>query len=295
MKVKNKNCDEELEIDNFLENSKNLHFLQSKQWAKVKDNWKNEFVVVRNEENNIVGTASVLLRKVPVINKYIMYSPRGFTCDCLNEDILMKFTEEFRRIAKDYNAFIFRTDPDVLSSDKNFENMMKKIGYKQKRKYKKGCDDIVQPKYVFRLDIKNKTQEDLLKSFKEKTRYNIRLAIRKEVNIRRGEKEDLTIFYKILQETSKRDKFYIRDFTYYEKIYNEMGPEHVKIFIAEYNNIPISATMAVMYGNKVWYLYGGSTNEYRNYMPNYLIQWEMIKWAIENKCDIYDFRGVSRL
>ena len=295
MKVKNKNCDEELEIDNFLENSKNLHFLQSKQWAKVKDNWKNEFVVVRNEENNIVGTASVLLRKVPVIHKYIMYSPRGFTCDCLNEDILMKFTEEFRRIAKDYNAFIFRTDPDVLSSDKNFENMMKKIGYKQKRKYKKGCDDIVQPKYVFRLDIKDKTQEDLLKSFKEKTRYNIRLAIKKGVNIRRGEKEDLTIFYKILQETSKRDKFYIRDFTYYEKIYNEMGPEHVKIFIAEYNNIPISATMAVMYGNKVWYLYGGSTNEYRNHMPNYLIQWEMIKWAIENKCDIYDFRGVSRL
>ena len=28
-------------------------------------------------------------------------------------------------------------------------------------------------------------------------------------------------------------------------------------------------------------------------MPNYLLQWTMIKWAMENKCNWYDFRGVS--
>lgn len=48
-----------------------------------------------------------------------------------------------------------------------------------------------------------------------------------------------------------------------------------------------------MYGNKVWYLYGASSNEYRNVMPNYLLQWEMIKIALERKADIYDFRGVE--
>lgn len=47
------------------------------------------------------------------------------------------------------------------------------------------------------------------------------------------------------------------------------------------------------YGNKVWYLYGASSNEHRNLMPNYLLQWEAIKYAIENKKDIYDFRGVT--
>ena len=40
-------------------------------------------------------------------------------------------------------------------------------------------------------------------------------------------------------------------------------------------------------------MYGASSNEYRNVMPNYLLQWEQIKVALENKCDIYDFRGVS--
>ena len=28
-------------------------------------------------------------------------------------------------------------------------------------------------------------------------------------------------------------------------------------------------------------------------MPNYLLQWRMIQWAVETGCRIYDFRGVS--
>lgn len=47
------------------------------------------------------------------------------------------------------------------------------------------------------------------------------------------------------------------------------------------------------YGNKVWYLYGASSNEHRNLMPNYLLQWEGIKYAISKGKDVYDFRGVS--
>ena len=56
---------------------------------------------------------------------------------------------------------------------------------------------------------------------------------------------------------------------------------------------PIAGTLAIHYGDKVWYLYGASSNEHRNLMPNYLLQWTMIQWAIETGCRIYDFRGVS--
>ena len=72
-----------------------------------------------------------------------------------------------------------------------------------------------------------------------------------------------------------------------------MGEKHVKLIIAEHEGTPIAAVMPIMYGNKVWYLYGGSSNKYRNLMPNYLLQFEMMKWGLENNCDMYDFRGVS--
>ena len=66
-----------------------------------------------------------------------------------------------------------------------------------------------------------------------------------------------------------------------------------QIFIAEYEGQAIAATLAMLTGDKVWYLYGASSNEHRNVMPNYLIQWTMIKWAKKHNCSMYDFRGVS--
>jgi len=63
--------------------------------------------------------------------------------------------------------------------------------------------------------------------------------------------------------------------------------------MAYYGEIPIAGTIAIHFGDKVWYLYGASSNEHRNLMPNYLLQWTMIKWALELGCRIYDFRGVS--
>ena len=94
-------------------------------------------------------------------------------------------------------------------------------------------------------------------------------------------------------ETGVRDNFLIRPLEYFEKMYDELAPNYMKLLIAEYEGNPIAAVIPIIYGNKVWYLYGASSNEYRNVMPNYLLQWEQIKLALENHCDIYDFRGVS--
>lgn len=62
--------------------------------------------------------------------------------------------------------------------------------------------------------------------------------------------------------------------------------------MAYYEDKPVSGIFNIDYGNKVWYLYGASSNEHRNLMPNYLLQWEGIKYAISKGKDMYDFRGV---
>lgn len=278
-------------LKEFLETNKKSHFLQSPEWAKVKTDWQHEMIVIE-ENGEIKGTMSILLRKVPIFNRYIMYAPRGFVCNEHDKETLTKLTEEAKKIAKKYKAFIFRLDPDISNNDEEFKKITKEIGYKQKKNIK-NIDQVIQPKYVFRLDISNKTEDELLSSFNQKTRYNIRLAIKKGVTIRDGTREDLKIFYKIMKETGSRDNFFIRPLSYFERIYDCMSPNHVKLIIAEHEGNPIAAVLPILYGNKVWYLYGGSSNEYRNLMPNYLLQFEMMKWGLENNCDIYDFRGVS--
>ena len=183
-------------------------------------------------------------------------------------------------------------EPDIKKNDKEFREIVEKIGYKVKDDAKDFKDEI-QPRFVFRLDIKGKTEDEILAGCHQKTRYNIRLAKRKGVEIREGNREDLKDFHKIMIETGSRDGFIIRSLEYFEKMYDELAPKHMKVLMAYYEGKPISGIIPIMYGNKTWYLYGASSNEHRNLMPNYLLQWEMIRQAIQNGCDVYDFRGVS--
>ena len=279
------------EYKKFLENHERCNFQQSLEWAKVKDSWKNEVILAEDEQGNIIGSLSVLIRKIPIFGN-LMYSSRGPVCDIHDEKVLEQLTEGAKQLAKKYHAFVLKIEPDIKSDDQEFRKIVTKLGYRIKDDAKDFSEEI-QPRYVFRLDIKGKTEDEIFAGFHQKTRYNIRLAIKKGVTVKEGTKEDLKDFHKIMVETGARDGFIIRPLEYFEKMYDALAPEHMKLLMAYYEGKPISGVIPIMYGNKTWYLYGASSNEYRNVMPNYLLQWEMIKLAIARKNDIYDLRGVS--
>ena len=275
----------------FLENHPRCNFQQSLEWGEVKTSWKKEVVLSEDSDGNIVGSICVWIRKIPIFGN-MMYSARGPICDIHNEEVLKDLTEGLRQISKKYNAFVLRTEPDILKIDEEYRDIANYLGYKIKDDSKDFKDEI-QPRFVFRLDLKGKTEDEIFKEFHQKTRYNIRLATKKGVEIREGKKEDLKDFHKIMIETGSRDNFGIRSLSYFEKMYDEMAPKHMKLLMAYYENVPIAGIIPIMYGNKVWYLYGASSNSYRNIMPNYLLQWTMIKQAIASGAEMYDFRGVS--
>ena len=279
------------ESTDFLENLERCNFQQSIEWSKVKSFWKNEIVLAEDENGKIIGSISILIRKIPVFG-YMLYSSRGPVCDIYDEEVLSQLTEGAKQIAKKYNAFVFKIEPDIKSDDMDFRRIITSLGYKIKDDAKNFREEI-QPRYVFRLDIKGKTEDEVFANFHQKTRYNIRLATKKGVVVKEGTREDLKEFHKIMVETGSRDGFIIRPLEYFEKMYDELAPNHMKLLMAYYEDKPISGVIPIMYGNKTWYLYGASSNEHRNLMPNYLLQWEMIKMAIQNKSDIYDLRGVS--
>lgn len=281
----------EKEYTEFLEGHERCNFQQSLEWGRVKTAWIKEVVLAEDENGKIIGSVCVWIRKMPIFGN-MMYASRGPVCDIHDKKVLEQITEGIRELGKKYNAFVFRMEPDVKKDDAEFRKVVEEIGYRVKDDAKDFKDEI-QPRFVFRLDIKGKTEEDVLAACHQKTRYNIRLATRKGVVVKEGTREDLKDFHKIMIETGSRDGFIIRSLEYFEKMYDELAPKHMKLLMAYYEDKPISGIIPIMYGNKTWYLYGASSNSHRNLMPNYLLQWEMIKQAIQNKNDVYDFRGVS--
>ena len=278
------------EYTQFLETHKRCNFQQSVEWAKVKSNWKSEIILAEDSSGKIVGSLMVLIRKIPIFGT-IMYSSRGPVCDIHNMEVLKQLTEGVKVLAKKYKAIVFRMEPDIESSDENFKNVMLDLGYNLRDDAKNFREEI-QPRYVFRLNTKDKTEEELFSGLHSKTRYNVRLAMKKGVQIKEGTREDLKDFHKIMVTTGIRDGFITRPLEYFERMYDSLGPKHMRILMAYYDGKPISGVIVIIYGNKTWYLYGASSNEHRNLMPNYLLQWEMIKIALENKSDVYDLRGV---
>ena len=278
------------EYKEFLESHYRCNFQQAPEWAKVKSNWINEVILAEDNRNKIIGSMSVLIRKIPFFGN-IMYSSRGPVCNEHDIEVLKQLTDGAKELAKKYKAMAFTIEPDIKSSDEEFRKIMVNLGYQIKDNAKNFREEI-QPRYVFRLDVKDKTEDEIFKNFHSKTRYNVRLATKKGVTVKEGTREDLKEFHKIMVTTGIRDGFIIRPLEYFERMYDNLAPNHMKLLIAYYEGSPISGVIVITYGNKTWYLYGASSNEHRNLMPNYLLQWEMIKLAIKNKSDIYDLRGV---
>ena len=195
-----------------------------------------------------------------------------------------------RELAKEYKAYVIKIDPDVPVENEDFRRMLDDFGFRTRHGGKNF--EAIQPKFVFRLWLNGRTEDELMASFHQKWRYNIRLAVKKGVEVRVCGKEMVPDFARIMLTTGVRDGFVTRPPEYFANMLDNLG-EHARLYMAFHEGQPIAGTLAIHYGDKVWYLYGASSNEHRNLMPNYLLQWSMIQWAVETGCSVYDFRGVS--
>lgn len=290
MPILNKQNNEEVKkYKEFVDNYPTSSLMQSMNWADVKKGWESEYVYLE-ENGQIVMAMSLVIRKI-IGKKSMIYAPRGPVGDVYDIDKVKSLNKDIDILAKKYNAFVFRFDPERYYDEK-LEELYSKQGYiVRNRKF--GKNELIQPRYNMILNLSGRTEEEVFKGYSEKTRYNIRVATRKGVTVRYSRNiEDLKTFYNLYEITGIRDKIASRPYDYFERMLNTFDENTLRIYIAEYEGEALSAAIAINYGKKTFYLYGASSNEKRNLMPNYLMQQEMIKWAIETGCDLYDFGGV---
>lgn len=267
------------------------HILQTWEWGQVKGTgaWQPLRLVVE-EGQSIAAACSILKRKLPLGLGSIFYAPRGPVLDIENTQAWEALCQGIKALAKEERAIFCKIDPDIPQGQGLWEERLQHSGFKQVMG-EEGFEGI-QPRHVFRLDI-SPPSEELLASCHQKTRYNIRLAGRKGVVVEARGQEDLPEFYRLLRITAQRDKFLIRPYAYFEAIYEYLAPQGMaQLFLAHHEGKALSGALAFLLGDKAWYVYGASSNEQRNLMPNYLMQWTMIEWAKEQGCTLYDFRGV---
>ncbi len=266
--------------------------LQSFEWGELKQKggWKPIRLAVE-ENGEIVAAVSILKRSLPHLKKCIFYAPRGPVCDFSNIEVLKTLMDAVTERARREGAILFKIDPAVV--DAAVVPILERAGF-IRASDPEGFGG-VQPRCVMQLPLTS-TIDDILANCKPKWRYNIRLAEKKGVIVRSDcTKADLPVFYSLLQETAKRDKFLVRGYEYYEHMWDTLVvPGYAKLFLTEYQGESISGALSFLFGDKCWYTYGSSSNRHRNVMPNHLMQWRMIEWAKEAGCIWYDFRGVSQ-
>jgi len=254
----------------FTSQLKELHILQTGAWGELKSSfgWK----VIRL----ISGTQGVQILFRPLAAGFsIAYIPKSPLT------AIQDMQNEIDKVCLENRAVFLKMEPDLWEpNDANV--FLGKNGWR--------VSTPIQPQKTVVVPLRG-SEDDLLSRMKQKTRYNIRLAQRKGIKVQIS--NDVKKFHQMSLITGKRDGFGVHSFQYYQKaheLFSQNG--QVDILTAYFEERAVAGLMVFAVGDRSWYMYGASSDEERNRMPTYLIQWEAMRWARARGCKTYDMWGI---
>ena len=322
---------------------------------REKNNWHISYVGLK--ENNKIIACAMLLFKKRHFNKYEYYAIRGPLIDYSNFELLKIFFSELKAFIKKNNGYILRIDPYIIDYQRDIDgniikggiNNSKIITYLNKIGFKKNNND-EQNNLLFTLNLKSKSENDILNEMKSNTRNIINKALKSNIKIKELNYDELNIFYDILKKTGDRKNFKIKSFNYYQNMFKifknkikfliteidlnennillkeELKNKEIelnKLSNAKYNNgkknnindeiasikkkitynneiiektkrtnIIMSSSVFIIMKPEIVYLSSGNIEKYLKFNSQYALQWEMIKYAINNGFDKYNFYGI---
>ena len=135
----------------------------------------------------------------------------------------------------------------------------------------------------------------LLGAMKPKTRYNIRLSLRKGVAIREAGLQRLAEWYALYRETARRDRIVLHSFDYYRRLFEIAARDDgvdLRLLFAEHGGSLLAGIVVSMVGDCATYLYGASSGRARNLMAGHAVQWRAMQLARDSGCRSYDLFGI---
>ncbi len=256
----------------FLTQFPDSHLLQTAAWGELKTpfGWQAQWVIA-----GATG-AQVLFRRLP-LGLTLAYIPKG----PLGPDWL-RLWPEVDQLCRKESAVLLKVEPDA------WEPAPAALGE---------ClpgflpdQPAIQPRRTVVVNLAG-SEEEILARMKQKTRYNIRLAQKKEVEVHPS--GDLDTFYRLMVTTGQRDRFGVHRLEYYRRAYKLFSVrDECCLLQADYAGQPLAALMVFLCGKRAWYFYGASSDLERTRMPAYLLQWHAMLWARQHGCLEYDLWGV---
>ncbi len=277
------------------------HPLQSWAWGDFREeNGQKIIRVGRFHKEELIESHQISLHRIPYTPYSVGYCPRG---PLPSEEVLNFLKKEMHKrkvLAVKFEPQLFtivdengevqkpKSESKVPASKEDLGPQLTRLGLRP------GKSQFAQHSFI--LDI-SKQEEELLASFASKTRYNIRLAARKGVRIvEASDEEGLDIFLKLLEETSRRQGFYVHSRSYYQKLFETLNKnKNIHILHAVYgegeNEEILSAWVLFSWKNALYYPYGASTTARRELMANNLIMWEAIRLGKKLNLEYFDMWG----
>lgn len=255
--------------------------LQSVAWLRFQEAAGKQTLPCSGEGFSAHG----IVHTLPFIGQYL-YIPRGPQVGIENQESeikrgMQKLLEE----AKKRGMKWVRIDPET-------EEILQEIKKSVPCKVVHAAHDM-QPREIFKVAL-SLSEAELLAQMKSKTRYNIRLAEKRGVQVfETREQKYRAAFLDLITATSGRKGITAHSRDYYEHFFAAFPEGMCRLFVAEYQGEVLVANLVLFYGDTVTYLHGGSSDQHRDVMAPYLLQWEQIKVAKKEGYHWYDFGGIK--
>lgn len=279
----------------YLSNHPDAHLLQTSAWGDLKSafGWDVTRVLPGGDpdQSGLEVGAQILFRRLPLgfSLAYIPKGPVGVRRESAGINSWEGLWQELDALCRERRAVFLKVELDLWETSNGVNNAPETQGKPLPSGFRHSQHDI-QPRSTLVVDLHG-DEDQILARMKQKTRYNIRLALKKGVVVYPS--SDVDTFYRLMTITGERDRFGYHSLAYYKRAFELFYPHgECELLMAEYQGEPLAALMVFARGKRAWYFYGASASQHRERMPTYLLQWEAMRWARSRGCSTYDLWGV---